>query len=233
MPSSIGSSGRPTDRIWKKWSMTQMESKPASSAARTTRARVGASCSGPPGHVNELIWSPNFKGDLGLGVGAGKGTAGRGGGPPGWRRGRQRKRSQDAGMIASRMEPSPRVKAAPRTRAAGRPGDLAERQLGGRGELVRHGPDGRLHDPAVAIRGAAQVLDREEAGDADRDVHDPPAPRPPERIGDHHRHVDAVVAPGWRRGSGRPTHPGPRAGASRSPRCPARRWRRPPRRSRR
>jgi hypothetical protein len=60
MPSSIGSSARPTARIWKKWSITQIESKPASSAVRTTRASVGASCSGPPGQVNELIWSPNF-----------------------------------------------------------------------------------------------------------------------------------------------------------------------------
>ena len=32
MPSSIGSSARPTLRIWKKWSITQIESKPASSA---------------------------------------------------------------------------------------------------------------------------------------------------------------------------------------------------------
>ena len=41
MPSSIGSSGGPTPRIWKKWSMTQIESKPTSSAWRTIRARVG------------------------------------------------------------------------------------------------------------------------------------------------------------------------------------------------
>ena len=34
-PSSIGSSGLPTPRIWKKWSMTQIESKPTSSASRT------------------------------------------------------------------------------------------------------------------------------------------------------------------------------------------------------
>ena len=59
-PSSIGSSGRPTPRIWKKWSMTQMESKPASSAARTTRASVGPIASGPPGQVNEESWSPAF-----------------------------------------------------------------------------------------------------------------------------------------------------------------------------
>ena len=40
MPSSMGSSGRPTEPIWMKWSMTQIESKPASSAVRTMRARV-------------------------------------------------------------------------------------------------------------------------------------------------------------------------------------------------
>ena len=40
-PSSIGSSPGPTLRIWKKWSMTQIESKPTSSAVRTIRASVG------------------------------------------------------------------------------------------------------------------------------------------------------------------------------------------------
>ena len=60
MPSSIGSSGRPTPRIWKKWSMTQMESKPTSSACWTTRARVGPITSAPPGQVNELICRPTF-----------------------------------------------------------------------------------------------------------------------------------------------------------------------------
>ena len=39
MPSSIGSSGLPTEPIWRKWSMTQMESKPASSAVRTMSAK--------------------------------------------------------------------------------------------------------------------------------------------------------------------------------------------------
>jgi hypothetical protein len=59
-PSSIGSSGRPTLRIWKKWSMTQMESKPAASASRTMRARVGPMASLPPGQVNEEICRPAF-----------------------------------------------------------------------------------------------------------------------------------------------------------------------------
>jgi hypothetical protein len=35
--------------------MTQMESKPTSSADRTTRARVGPISAAPPGQVNELI----------------------------------------------------------------------------------------------------------------------------------------------------------------------------------
>ena len=59
-PSSIGASGGPRPRIWKKWSMTQIESKPASSAVRTTRASVGPISAAPPGHVNWLTWSPNL-----------------------------------------------------------------------------------------------------------------------------------------------------------------------------
>jgi hypothetical protein len=61
-PSSMGSSIAPTLRIWKKWSITQIESKPASSASRTTLARVGPMASGPPGQVNELICRPSFTG---------------------------------------------------------------------------------------------------------------------------------------------------------------------------
>ena len=59
-PSSIGSSAWPTPRIWKKWSMTQIESKPTSSAWRTMPARVGPIAVGPPGHVNDEIWRPSF-----------------------------------------------------------------------------------------------------------------------------------------------------------------------------
>ena len=60
MPSSIGSSISPTLRIWKRWSMTQIESKPASSAARQMRARVGPMASSPPGQVKDEIWRPTF-----------------------------------------------------------------------------------------------------------------------------------------------------------------------------
>ncbi len=40
--------------------MTQIESKPASSASWLIRPSVGPIASVPPGHVNELIWSPTF-----------------------------------------------------------------------------------------------------------------------------------------------------------------------------
>ena len=56
----MGSVTGPTPRIWKKWSMTQIESNPASSAVRAILARVGPMASGPPGQVKELIWSPSF-----------------------------------------------------------------------------------------------------------------------------------------------------------------------------
>src|SRR6266404_8531473 len=59
-PSSIGSSTAPTPRIWNRWSMTQMESKPISSAVLTIRSRVGAMAGVPPGYVNESICKPSF-----------------------------------------------------------------------------------------------------------------------------------------------------------------------------
>ena len=61
-PSSIGSSGRPIDRIWKKWSMTQIEPKPTWSASWAMRPSVGPMAASPPGHEKELIWSPSFMG---------------------------------------------------------------------------------------------------------------------------------------------------------------------------
>src|ERR1039457_1629106 len=65
-PSSIGSVTGPTPRIWKKWSISQIESKPASSAVRAIRPRVGAIAAVPPGQVNESIWRPIFIPDLPL-----------------------------------------------------------------------------------------------------------------------------------------------------------------------
>ena len=61
-PSSMGSVAGPTLRIWKKWSMTQIESKPTSSAQRTILASVGPIVSVPPGYVNDGIWRPSFTG---------------------------------------------------------------------------------------------------------------------------------------------------------------------------
>jgi hypothetical protein len=52
-PSSIGWSSEPGGPICQKWSITQMESKPTSSAVLTERASVGPIAAGPPGHVNE------------------------------------------------------------------------------------------------------------------------------------------------------------------------------------
>jgi len=40
--------------------MTQMESKPTSSAVLTIRSSVGAMSGVPPGYENEGTWSPNF-----------------------------------------------------------------------------------------------------------------------------------------------------------------------------
>ena len=100
------------------------------------------------------------------------------------------KRSFSRGMTMSRIEPSPRVKAAPRTRATGRPAVLPRVELGGGGQLVGDGAHGRAHDPAVGVGRAAEVLERQQPGHADRHVDDAPAPRPAERIGDDDRDVD-------------------------------------------
>ena len=111
-------------------------------------------------------------------------------------------------------------------------GRLAERELGGRRDLVGDGPDGRAHDPAVVVGDAAEVLERQHPGDPDRDVDDAPAPRPAERVADDDRDVDAE--PLADRGSmPAPTRPGRAAGASRPGRSPARRSRRRCRRWRR
>src|SRR5574341_1924333 len=58
--SSMSRSAAPTGGIWKKWSITQMESYPASSAARAISASFAPSCAGPPGQVKYGICSPNF-----------------------------------------------------------------------------------------------------------------------------------------------------------------------------
>src|SRR6186997_2983449 len=141
MPSSIGSSTRPTLRIWKKWSITQIESKPASSASRTMRANVGAMASGPPGQVNEGICRPTFM---------------RGG----YARNRlpaQRPAARSPGSAeqvhvrrdeAIADAPAAAPEARPPDQGDGPAGGLAEGQFGGRRQLVGHGADGRAHDPA-------------------------------------------------------------------------------------
>ena len=103
----------------------------------------------------------------------------------------QRNRSFSAGITRSRIEPSPRVNAAPRTIADRARRGLAEDQLSRRGELVGHGPDGRSHDPAIRVRHAAQVVERQQPGDADRDVDDAPAPWPSERIRHDDGHIES------------------------------------------
>ncbi len=59
--SIIGSSGgRPTTGIWKKWSMVQMLSTPASSAVRASRAIVGPISLGGAGHEKLVMLMPSF-----------------------------------------------------------------------------------------------------------------------------------------------------------------------------
>ena len=72
MPSSIGSSIRPTPRIWKKWSMTQIESKPASSAVADDpgEGRADGLRSAGPGERRdleaELHVAPSLAEEVGL-----------------------------------------------------------------------------------------------------------------------------------------------------------------------
>ena len=58
--SSMSCSLGPTARIWKKWSITATESKPAWSAVRAMVARSEPSAAGPFGHVKSGICKPSF-----------------------------------------------------------------------------------------------------------------------------------------------------------------------------
>jgi hypothetical protein len=49
----MGSFSEPGAPICQKWSITQIESNPASSAERTTLPKVGPIAAAPPGQVNE------------------------------------------------------------------------------------------------------------------------------------------------------------------------------------
>ena len=94
-------------------------------------------------------------------------------------------------MSASRIDRLAARRSGAADERGGPAGGLAEGELGGRGDLVGDGPDGRAHHPAVGIGRAAQVLERGDPGHADRDVDDAPAPRPAERVGHDDRQVDA------------------------------------------
>ncbi len=59
-PSSISFSAGPTTGIWKKWSITAMNSNPASSAVRATVASSAPSRSGPRGVLKSGICKPIF-----------------------------------------------------------------------------------------------------------------------------------------------------------------------------
>ena len=60
-------------------------------------------------------------------------------------------------------------------------------------DLVGDGHDRRVHHAAGRVGPAALVVERREAGHAERDVHDAPAPRPPERVAHDDGHLDAQV----------------------------------------
>src|SRR5262245_57857579 len=64
---------------------------------------------------------------------------------------------------------------------------LAHHELGGCGELVRNRKYGSLEGPAIEVYLASVVDERGKAGDAERDIRQPLAPRPAEGIGDDHR----------------------------------------------
>ena len=121
-----------------------------------------------------------------------------------------------AGMTTSAIRPSPRRERRAADDRDGAAGGLAEGELGGGGELVGDGADRRVHHAAVGVGRAAQVVERQRPGHADRDVDDAPAPRPAERVGDDHRHVDAEPAADRRADPTRRTRPGRAAAASRS-----------------
>ena len=184
--------------------MTQIESKPTSSASRHD-AREGRPDAPrrPPGQVNERICRPTFIGRRVAHSARHVAGAGRG----------QRKRSISAGMTRSRMRPSPAWNVAPRTSASGRRAVLPSASSAAEASSSATARTVELHDPAVGVGRAAQVLERQQPGDADRDVDDAEAPRPAEAVGDDDRQVMAEPVARRRRGSGRRTRPG-RAGSS-------------------
>ena len=98
-------------------------------------------------------------------------------------------------------------------------------------DLIGERDHRRVEQPAAVVRRAAEVDDRRHARHPDRDVDEPVAPGPPERVGDHDPEplqrppVDQRAS-----AAGRPTRPDPRAAGSAAR---PRRWRHRHRRSRR
>src|SRR5450759_2759695 len=148
-PSNMGSSAGPIPRIWKKWSITQRESNPASSALRTIRASVGPMAGVPPGQLKRLIWRPIFMPSVSqVGLAWMPAHSGDVAGYPrrrGWfePRGANRLAEEvdlgwhedvrDDAAVAGRRGRTAHERDRPASR-------LAQHQLRGRGDLVRHRP---------------------------------------------------------------------------------------------
>ena len=123
------------------------------------------------------------------------------------------------GITSSVAVPSPAMRA-PRTITTGNPSALVARTRSAAAAsssataicVVRSGRPARSE-------GSAEVAERRQAGDADRDVGRAAAERAPERVRDDHRDVDAGPLADRGRGSGVRSRRG-RAGAA--PPCPAR-----------
>jgi radical SAM superfamily enzyme YgiQ (UPF0313 family) len=98
------------------------------------------------------------------------------------------RRADDLGP--DRRRPEPRPLHTPDD-GGGDPSRLTHDQLGGGRQLVGDGHLGDLQGPAQRVGRTPKVDDGGDAGAADGDVGDPVAPRPAERVGDDHPHVDS------------------------------------------
>src|SRR3954454_6297241 len=112
--------------------MTQIESNPASSAARQMRASVSPMSASPPGHVKDEICSPTFTGLFEQVH------------PGGHYDVADDRRIRSIELHATDQH----------DRLTGR---LARGKLGGGTDLIRNCHDGRMQHPAVGVRRAAQV----------------------------------------------------------------------------
>ena len=81
------------------------------------------------------------------------------------------------------------------------PVELVRHKFGRSGEFVGNGEDRGVHGAPLRVLLPAIVGQRREPGEADRDVGDPEAPGPPERVGDDDRQIDPrALAQIWRVG---------------------------------